>query len=381
MKIAVTSPPWIPVPPAGYGGIERVVSNVIEGLVKKGHDVTLYATGDSKTTAKLSYLYAKALGNHLPLKLNPYHILNHLYHFYKDAYNKYDIVHDNIGEVALYFADLTKTPMVMTLHGTFNESTQDLFKDYGTMHSVKELVQKFKHYPYVSISNKQRESLPELNYVSTVYNSIILSEFDFNEYGGNDMIWIGRMNYTKGVDLGIEAAETIKKKFIISSYIDAGDMPYYQKDIEPHLTLGFLSRTDEIKEIKGKSQFLGNGKLFLFPIRWDEPFGIVMIETMATGTPLVAFSMGSVPEVVKDGKTGFLVNPSDIDIRGNWIIKKTGVKGLCEAIERIYSMPEDQYREMRKACRAHVEKNFTVERMVDKYEKVYEEVLSLKNKN
>ncbi|OIP83853.1 hypothetical protein AUK04_03000 [Candidatus Roizmanbacteria bacterium CG2_30_33_16] len=375
MKIAVTSPPWIPVPPVGYGGIERVVSNVVEGLVKKGHDVTLYATGDSKTTAKLSYLYAKALGNHLPLKLNPYHILNHLYHFYKDAHNKYDIVHDNIGEIALFFADLTQTPMVMTLHGTFNENTQDLFKDYGTMHSVKELVQKFKDYPYVSISNKQRESLPELNYVSTIYNSIIISEFDFNEHGGNDMVWIGRMNYTKGVDLGIEAAETIKKKFIISSYIDVGDMPYYQKDIEPHLTMGFLSRTDEMKNIKGKSQFLENGKLFLFPIRWDEPFGIVMIEAMATGTPLVAFSMGSVPEVVKDGETGFLVNPSDADIRGNWIIKKTGVKGLCEAIEKIYSMPENQYRKMRKACRAHVEKNFTVERMVDRYEEVYNKIL------
>ncbi|NCO88688.1 glycosyltransferase family 4 protein [Candidatus Roizmanbacteria bacterium] len=375
MKIAVTSPPWIPVPPVGYGGIERVVSNVVEGLVKKGHDVTLYATGDSKTTAKLSYLYAKALGNHLPLKLNPYHILNHLYHFYKDAHNKYDIVHDNIGEIALFFADLTQTPMVMTLHGTFNENTQDLFKDYGTMHSVKELVQKFKDYPYVSISNKQRESLPELNYVSTIYNSIIISEFDFNEHGGNDMVWIGRMNYTKGVDLGIEAAETIKKKFIISSYIDVGDMPYYQKDIEPHLTMGFLSRTDEMKNIKGKSQFLENGKLFLFPIRWDEPFGIVMIEAMATGTPLVAFSMGSVPEVVKDGETGFLVNPSDADIRGDWIIKKTGVKGLCEAIEKIYSMPENQYRKMRKACRAHVEKNFTVERMVDRYEEVYNKIL------
>lgn len=378
MKIAVTSPPWIPVPPSGYGGIEKVVSNVVEGLVKKGHDVTLYATGDSKTAAKLEYLYPKALGNHLPLKLNPYHILNHLYHFYKEAHNKYDIVHDNIGEIALYFADLTKTPMVMTLHGTFNENTQDLFKDYGTMHSVKELVQKFKHYPYVSISNKQRESLPELNYVSTIYNSIILSEFDFNETGGQDMVWIGRINYTKGVDLGIEAAETVKKKFIISSYIDAGDMPYYKKDIEPHFKRGYLSRADEMNDIKGKSKFLENGRLFLFPIRWDEPFGIVMIEAMAVGTPLVAFSMGSVPEVVKDGETGFLVNPSDSDIRGNWVIKKTGVAGLCEAIEKIYSMPEDQYREMRKACRAHVEANFTIEKMVDRYEEVYNKILSSK---
>jgi glycosyltransferase involved in cell wall biosynthesis len=375
MKIAITSPPWIAVPPSGYGGIERVVSNVVEGLVRKGHDVTMYATGDSKTAAKLAYYYKKGLGNDLSFKLNPFNLLNHLYHFYKDAKNKFDIVHDNIGETALYFADLTKTPMVMTLHGTFNENTQDLFKEYGTVHSIKELVQKFKHYPYVSISNKQRESLPELNYVATIYNSIILSEFDFNETGGEDMVWIGRMNYTKGVDLGIKAAENTKKKYIISSYIDSGDMPFYQKDIEPHLTQGYLARTDEMKDIESKSQFLGNGKLFLFPIRWDEPFGIVMIEAMAVGTPLVAFSMGSVPEVIKDGETGFLVNPSDTDIRGNWITKKTGVDGLCEAIERIYSMPEDQYRKMRKACRDHVIKNFTIERMVEKYEEVYKKLI------
>jgi glycosyltransferase involved in cell wall biosynthesis len=378
LKIAITSPPWISVPPLGYGGIERVVYNLVEGLIKKGHDVTLYATGDSKTSAKLEYFYPKALGNHLPLKLNPYHILNHLYYFYKEAHNKYDIVHDNIEEMALFFADLTLTPIVITLHRAFNEKTDDLFKDYGILPSIKELLKKFKHYPYVSISNKQREFLPELNYVATIYNSIILDDFDFNKNGGEDIIWIGRINYTKGVDLGIKVAKMINKKIVIASYVDAGDRVYYQKEVKPYFTQNFVSHIGEIKNTKTKSQFLGNGRLFLFPLRWDEPFGIVMIESMATGTPVVAFARGSVPEVIKDGETGFIVNPSDDDIRGNFIIKKTGVEGLCEAVERIYSMPEDQYRKMRKACREHVEKNFTVERMVDDYEKVYEEILNKK---
>lgn len=377
MRIAITSPPWIPVPPQGYGGIERVVYNIIQGFKEKGHDITLYATGDSVVPSKLQYFYTKALGNHFNLKLNPYLILDHMYHFYKDAKKHYDIVHDNMGEASLYFADLTNTPIVMTLHGPLNENTDDLFKAYGTLHSTRELLKKFKHFPFVSISDKQREGLPELNFVKTIYNSLILSEFDFNEIGGNDMVWIGRINYTKGVDLGIKAAETVKKRLTIASYIDTGDVPYYEKEIEPHFAKGYVTRAGEMKDIQVKSTFLGNARLFLFPIRWDEPFGIVMIEAMAVGTPLVSFALGSAPEVIKDGETGYLVNFSNHDIRGDWVVKKTGIEGLCEAIERIYTMPQNKYLTMRKACRAHVEKNFTVKRMVDKYEEVYTQVLSL----
>ena len=194
------------------------------------------------------------------------------------------------------------------------------------------------------------------------------------------MVWIGRINFTKGVDLGIKAAEILKKRLILASYIDTGDIPYYEKEIKPHFTQGYVSPAGEMKDIQIKSQFLGSARLFLFPIRWDEPFGIVMIEAMAVGTPLVSFALGSAPEVIKDGETGYLVNFSDHDIRGDWVIKKTGIEGLCEAIERIYTMPHDKYLIMRKACRAHVEENFTIQRMVDKYEEVYIQVLS-SNKN
>src|SRR3989344_2206131 len=378
MKIAITSPPWISVPPQGYGGIERVVCNIVEGFKKKGHEVTLYATGDSKVSSRLEYLYPHALGNHLNLKLNPYLLLNHMYHFYKNAKNRFDIVHDNMGEIALYFAALTNIPMVMTVHGTLNDNADDLFKDYGILRSIRKLLLQFKNHPYVSISDKQRAGLPQLNFVKTIYNSLVISEFDFDSTGGEDMIWIGRINYTKGVDIGIKVAEILKKKLTIASYIDTGDLPYYEKEIKPHFTKGYLSHFEEIKDIKAKSRFLGNARLFLFPIRWDEPFGIVMIESMAVGTPLVSFALGSAPEVIKDGETGYLVNFSDNDIRANWVIKNTGLKGLCEAVEKIYSLPQDQYMKMRKNCRTHVEKNFTVEIMVDKYEEVYYQVLSKK---
>ena len=131
--------------------------------------------------------------------------------------------------------------------------------------------------------------------------------------------------------------------------------------------LGFL----EQKELVSYYQ---NAKLFLFPIEWEEPFGLVMIEAMAAGTPIVAFARGSVPEVIKDGETGFIVNSSDEDKRGDWIVKKVGIDGLCEAVERIYSMPKDHYRQMRKNCRGHVEKFFTIEKMIDNYEMVYKQI-------
>ncbi len=124
--------------------------------------------------------------------------------------------------------------------------------------------------------------------------------------------------------------------------------------------------------------FYKKAKCFLYPLMWDEPFGYIFLESMACGTPVVAFARGSVPEVVKDGETGFIVNSSPEDIRGNFVIKKTGIDGLCEAVERIYAMPEEEYRQMRGNCRGHVERNFTVERMVDEYEKVYEKILSKK---
>ena len=125
-----------------------------------------------------------------------------------------------------------------------------------------------------------------------------------------------------------------------------------------------------------REEVMGRAKCLLFPIKWEEPFGMVLIEAMACGTPVVAYARGSVPEIIKDGETGFIVNSSDSDIRGDWIVKKTGIAGLCEAVEKIYSMSKVEYQKMRHACRTHVEANFTVEKMADNYEKVYQKILS-----
>lgn len=377
MKIAITSTPWIAIPPAGYGGTERVVQNLVEGLVKKGHDVTLYATGDSKTSAKLEYFYKNALGNNLDKKLNPFYVLDHIHHFYKSVRGKYDIIHDNASDmmVSLYFSGMADVPCIYTVHGVYADTVKDLFSQYGITQSTKQLLQEFKNKPYVSISHKQRDYIPELNYVKTAYNSIILSEFGFNTGGGDYLAWLGRVNYTKGVDVAIQVAHTTKQNLIIAPFVDRGDQQYFDTEVKPHLHSTVESR-GEITDANTKSTFMGGAKAFLFPIRWDEPFGIVMIEAMAAGTPVIAFAMGAAPEVIRDGETGFLINPSDSDIRGNYAIKKTGFAGMCEAVERIYSMPNEQYRALRQNARSHVENNFTVDRMVDAYLEAYTVVLS-----
>ena len=179
----------------------------------------------------------------------------------------------------------------------------------------------------------------------------------------------------EAVNISLKAEK--KMKFAGSISMDETDQNYFNSDVmskinnNKHLIEyhGFIPR-DKI------GTFYGSSKLTLFPIQWEEPFGLVMIESMATGTPVIGFARGSVAEVIRDGETGFIINPSADDIRGNWIIKKTGIEGMIEAVKRIYSMPEAEYSNMRRNCRKHVEENFSIKHMVDEYEKAYNKILS-----
>lgn len=221
----------------------------------------------------------------------------------------------------------------------------------------------FNHVPFIPM--RQKFVIP---------HGIDIRKFIFSYQTTNSMLWMGRVDRDspKGIQQAIEVSQ--KTRFHLNLFPYIQDEKYFQSEIKPRLYKNIVISAG----IADRNRVFQNAKLFLFPVQWEEPFGLVMIESMACGTPVVAFARGSVPEVIKDGETGFIVNPSDDDIRGNWIIKKTGIEGLCEAVERIYGMSEDEYRAMRRACREHVEENFTVERMVDNYEKVYKKILSQK---
>jgi glycosyltransferase involved in cell wall biosynthesis len=175
--------------------------------------------------------------------------------------------------------------------------------------------------------------------------------------------------------LALKAASLSKQKIIFCGRKSTENVNFFDQELSPfidNINVIYIDNTerDEALELFKRS------KAFLFPVQWEEPFGLVMIESMACGTPVIAFARGSVPEIIKDGETGLIVNPSDGDIRGNWLVKKTGIEGLCEAIDKIYSLPVGQYQQMRRNCRSLVEKNFTVEKMVNEYEKVYQQILA-----
>ncbi len=350
MKIALLSTPWIAVPPSGYGGIEKVIGDLTEGLVKRGHQVMLFATGDSKTSARLEYYYDKALGNNLNLKANPYYIFNHIHAFFKIIKKeKFDIIHNHNQYFPMYFFDLIDQPFVHTLHGAFYKN---LKAPEGFIEEKRSLLMKFKNHPFISISNNQRTGIPELNYIKTVYNGINPQDFWLGKGEGGYLVWLGRITYNKGLDIAIRVARKVSLPLKIAAFIDKGEEDYFQKEIKPLIDkkVEFLG---EIKDLKTKSTLFGNAKAFLFPIRWHEPFGIVMLEAMACGTPVIAFNKGSVAEVIIDGQTGFIVNTEE---------------EMVKAIEKVDQID-------RSFCREHVIKNFTTDKMVEDYLEAYQRVI------
>ena len=345
-----------------------------QGLTNKGHQVTLFATGDSKINGKLSFIFnEKLLNKNIPWSKYLYSLLHFTYSYeeIKKA-GDFDIIHGHYSLasdlISLSMAQLSNIHSVFTAHCplSMDQKYEDRQKLFEYCQNVR----------FVSISNKQR-TIP-LNYAATIYHGIDHDKIPFTDLPTDDyLLWLGRIVPEKGLDIALEVSTTLGKKLIVAGRIDKenqNNLNYYNSKIKDQLN---NSKAMIVETISGekRNELLRKSKCFLFPICWEEPFGLVMIESMATGTPVVAYARGSVPEVIKDGVTGFIVNSSDTDIRGDFIVKKTGIEGLCEAVKKIYSLPDDQYRKMRHACREDVEKNFTVERMVDEYEKVYQQIL------
>lgn len=376
MKIAIINSNYVKIGKNTKKGTEIFAYVLMKELAKRAKKenlkITAFASGNSKIPVKIeSVNYLPSIDDKHISSSN--HILFELSLVSKafSMQNDFDIYHANInGEIVLPFAQFVKKPIVITMHGTLSDPAAK--KNFSLYKDIKNVY-------FVFISNSQRKPLPNLNYIRTIYHGIdIKKEFQFNPTGDNYLIWSGRAVPEKGLDIVLQVIKITKKKAKIFPIIKDEYFKWLQDIIIKRRNIvnqAISIYTDfDVHRLELACHYQ-TSKLFLFPLQWEEPFGLTLIESMACGTPVVAYARGSIPEIVKDGETGFIVNSSDNDIRGNWVIKKTGIEGLCEAVQRIYAMPETEYRAMRLACRNHVLQNFTVEQMVNNYVEVYKEIL------
>ncbi|HUW71732.1 MAG TPA: glycosyltransferase family 4 protein [Candidatus Humimicrobiaceae bacterium] len=356
LKIAQIAPLWFPVPPKGYGGTELVVSRLAENLIKRGHKVTIFASGNSTTRGKLISVVEKDLRSlGVPYLHDSYNILNLAEAFSRAE--EFDILHTHIDVYDSIFRAQSRVPTVATLHNPFWPKTKQKNGKWYAYYSRLLLYNHFPKLPYVAISNSYRKQCPaKIKFVKTIYHGVDQRSLKFHPKGSNYFAWIGRFSPNKGVHIAIKIAKKLNLRLLIGGKAASpADEKYFSQKVKPLLSKN-IRFVGEIKSDREKSEFLGSAIAFLYPLCWEEPFGITMIEAMACGTPVIAFNRGSVPEIVKNKKTGFIVN-SEGKIR--------------VAIKQIFNID-------RKECRKHFERNFTAEKMAEEYEKVYYSLL--KNK-
>lgn len=341
MRIAQIAPLWERVPPPAYGGTELVVGLLTDELVRRGHEVTLFATADSITLAQLEPGAPQPLRQMeaLPHEVQVYDTLQ-LDKVYRRA-GEFDIIHSHVDFPALPYANLVKTPTVHTIHGIFTPLVERIFTHH-------------KHQNFVSISNSQRRTDLGLNYVATAYNGIDPSTYTFHPQPDRPpyLAFLGRMSPEKGPHLAIEIARRTGWHLKMAGKVDRVDREFFEQAVAPSIDgrqVEFLGEANHAQ----KSEILGGAVATLFPITWREPFGLVMAESMASGTPVIAMALGSAPEIIVPGKTGFLCH---------------SVEECMAALERVSEID-------RWDCRQHVERNFSVKSMVDGYEAVYRQVL------
>ena len=340
MKIAQVAPLYESVPPKLYGGTERVVYYLIEELARLGHEVSLYASGDSKTSATLIADVPEAL--RLKQESCEDMLAPHIVQLENvlERANEFDIIHFHNDYLHFPFTNNLKVPHVTTLHGKL------------TIPELQLVYNKFRSQPVVSISYSQRTPLPQANFVATVYHGLPENLFAAGNGEEGYFAFLGRISPEKGCDRAIEVAIATNTPIKIAAKIDKADYDYFQEEIKHLFDHPLVNYIGEINE-EQKAGFLENAKALLFPIDWSEPFGIVLIEAMASATPVIAWNMGSVPEIIEDGKNGFIVSSMD---------------EMINAVDRL-SLIE------RKTVRKIFEARFTAKRMATDYLKVYDDVI------
>jgi len=345
MRIAQIAPPWISVPPEGYGGTEWVVKHLCDGLVAAGHDVHLFATGDSRTPATLHALYPEQLPHimALPGAMSSYearHVIDAVEHVHDMG--GFDVVHDHSGfQLVAYSRYLDLPPVLHTVHCAFDAHAYPFYEQFGDAVA------------YATISDYQRsQGPPGLNWAGTVYNALPVDGWPFVADKDDYLLAFGRVSETKGFHLAIEIARRTGHRLVMAGIVQEWYRDYYEKRVAPEIDNERIIFEDEVSDQRKRELFAGAAG-FLFPILWPEPFGLVMVEAMAAGTPVIALRNGSVDEVVVDGVTGFICD--DVD-------------GMVAAVGRLGEIDPH-------VCRRTVEERFSVAAMTAGYEALYEKAL------
>src|ERR1700737_4081948 len=344
LKVAQVAPLYESVPPKLYGGTERVVSYLTEALVEGGHDVTLFASGDSETSARLVPCCAKAL------RLNNYACKDQLAHHFVmleevlERADQFDIIHFHVDYMHFPLCKLSGLVHISTRPGRLD--SPDLVPLY----------RKYKNMPLTSISLNQRKPLSWANWLGNVYHGLPVGLPPLGDGRGKYLAFLGRISPEKRVDRAIEIATKLGMPLKIAAKVDPADRAYYEREIKPLLNTPNVEFVGEINE-QQKGEFLGNAYAYLFPIDWPEPFGLTMIESMACGTPTIAFNCGSVPEIITNGVSGFIVDTMD------------------EAVNAVQQAATFD----RAACRAEFMERFSAPQMAQQYAKLYEATVAAKS--
>jgi glycosyltransferase involved in cell wall biosynthesis len=342
LKVAVLSPVWFPVPPTGYGGIELVVSLLADGLADAGHEVTLFASGDSLTKASLRYVFERApselIGRSLPE-------LRHAMACYRRA-DEFDVINDHSGITGAALGGLVDTPVLHTVHGPLD--THDAQDAYGAIAETSRGV------GLISISENQRRPMPDLPWAATIPNAIDLSLYPCKPHPGDYLLFLGRFSPDKGAHRAVAVAMELDMPLkLAGKNREPKERQYFAEFIEPHLGHGGIEYLGEVTHGQ-KVELLQDARATLFPIEWEEPFGLVMIESMACGTPVIATSHGAVPEVIEHGVSGIIVD---------------NYRQMAAALEEADALDPIE-------CRRYVEERFAPERMVGDYERTYREAIA-----
>ena len=344
LRVAMVAPPWIPVPPPGYGGIESVVALLCDGLVERGVEVTLFAAPGSSSRAEVRPVLSRCYPDRIERALHEVDHVARVWEAVDDARRSgrpFDLIHDHCGFTGFAMADRIGTPLLHTLHGPFDADTFEFYR----RHAVKAVA--------VAISTSQAAAAPEpLRIVAVVPNPTDVAAWPFSVVKDDYLLWVGRIVPEKGPQRAIAAAQTAGMRLVLAGPVQPGHEAFFREQIAPHVDDDRVRYFGEIGGVVKQRLFM-SARALLMPIRWPEPFGMVMVEALSAGTPVIAFAEGAAPEIVDDGTTGFLV-ADEAD--------------MAKAISRVQRLDP-------RTCREQARRRFSKERVAASYEAAYRAVI------